>query len=390
MATTLEMLLAAIGGGNLPPLPDPANPVGIPLAPAPAPPVNVGPSGPMPGAAPQAPLPALDTNLINQLAGPAPVAPTIQEPGFLEKLSTALLGINAGFQGRGGQFVESVKEQRQRPIKEYNAQLERFNQRRTQGVEFATRKQEREQDRATRQAEQQADREFQAWARRANITDEQALLQARQAFDLQKIREQERILDERQAAREKAEQEKQRRAIESELATKGGAPPSIAKEISEYQVGLRPTLSKSAEKWRTLQARKAEAQLARVAGGGGSGGGQVMAQLANGQVVPASLVSKETGAVMLGGQSVPVVQYVGGNIPSRPATPTSNVKGVGPEGFPLALGTPGAPQVETLPGGIRMTTPAATPNRATAKAKLVRAGYSSAQADKELDRLGIR
>lgn len=377
MATTLEMLLAALSNGGLPPVPGPAKPMPLGVATPPlAGPMLTGP----PDAAPVAPLPALDTNLINQLSGPAPVVPTLREPGTLEKLATALLGVNAGFQGRGGQFVEQVREERQRPIREYQAQLERFNNRRTQAVELATRKQERQQEQAQRRADANVDFEREQFLQRSKFKSEEARNLARQAFDLEKIREQERILDERQAARERADAEKQRRAIENELATKGGAPPNIAKEISEYQVGLRPTLSAAAEKWRTLQARKAEAQLARVAGGGSaSGGGQVMAQLANGQVVPASLVNKDTGAVMLGGQSVPVTQYVGGRIPSRPA---------GPQPLPGEAGGPEGPLVPSQV--MQAARPAATPQRAQAKAKLVKNGYSSKEADAELDRLGIQ
>lgn len=341
MPSFIETLLA-LNGGNLPPLPDPAKPMPFPVRTAP-PPSTIMPPGPPPEAAPVAPLPALDMNFVNQYAGPAPTAPTIRQPGTLEKIAAILSGI-----GAGPEYGLALREERQRPIREYNAALERYQNRRTQGLEIATNKQQREQDRATRQAEQQAEREFQQWARRANLTDEMALLQARQAFELNKQRERERAEDEIQERKERAEMEKQRRAIESDLAAKDGAPPNIAKEISEYRVGLRPALSTAAQKWQGARARKLEAQLARV-GGGSGGGGQIMAVLQGGAVVPASLVNKETGGVMLGGQSVPVVQYVGGNIPRQAQgapTPT-DVRGQSPEGFPLALGTPGGPQASS-------------------------------------------
>lgn len=378
MATSFLDALLRLNAGNLPPLPDPAKPVGLPLNVAP-PPVTTMPPGPAPALPPTAPAPPLDMNFVNQFAGAAPVAPTLQDPTTLDKLAAILGGI-AGGPG----FGLALREERDRPIREYQAQLERFQGRRAQGLEIATERQQREQERTQRRAEQQAEREFQQFIRRANFTDEQAILQARQAFDLQKLREQERIQDERDAAKARAETEKQRRSIENDLASKDGAPPSIAKEISEWRVGLRAELSTAAQKWQGLQARKAEAQLARLArigAGGGIGGGQVMAQLANGQTVPASLVNRETGGVMFGGQSVPVVQYVGGNIPSRPQ---------GPQPLPGEPGGPEGPFIppEMLPGGIRMTTPT-TMKRSAAKAKLVKAGYSSKEADRELDRLGI-
>lgn len=272
MATTLEMLLAALNREGLPPVPDPAKPMplGVPTPPL-AGPMLTGP----PDAAPQAPLPALDTNLINQLSGPAPVAPTIQQPSFVDKLSTALLGVSAGLQGRAPQYIESVKEERNRPITEYKAQLERFNNRRTQAVELATGKQERGQERAQRRADANVEFEREQFLQRTKFKSEEARALATQAFELEKIRERERVQDEIQARRERADTERQRRTIENELAGKDGAPSNIAKEISEWRVGSRPELSAAAQKWRGLQARKAEAQLAKLQriGAGESGGG---------------------------------------------------------------------------------------------------------------------
>src|SRR5262245_12190761 len=126
MPSFLETLLA-LNGVNLPPLP--AVPPSKPLFPAPAPPISTGPAyGASPGLmvndiAPAAPALPLDMNFINQYAGPAPVAPVIQQPGFLDKLSTALLGVSAGLQGYGPQYAQSVREERQRPQREYQRQL---------------------------------------------------------------------------------------------------------------------------------------------------------------------------------------------------------------------------------------------------------------------------
>src|SRR5262245_29389289 len=157
MPSFLETLLA-LNGLNVPPVPNaapsllPAGLPNVPLAPTPAPPINIGPPPAMPGGAPAAPAPPLDLSLINQyqaLRGPAPTPPVVQQPGFLDKLSTALLGVSAGLQGRGGEFAQSVREERQRPQREYQRQLQAYNQQGTelgvQGLNAAERKQERQQ-----------------------------------------------------------------------------------------------------------------------------------------------------------------------------------------------------------------------------------------------------
>lgn len=277
MQNVLQTLLA-LNGLNLPPLPNPAP--SMPLMPAPAPPISVGPPGPMPGVAPPAPQQPLDQSLINAISGPAPVAPTIQQPGFLDKLSTALLGISAGFQGRGGEFAQSVREERQRPQREYQAQLERYQGRKAQGVELATQKQQREQARTQAIAKEQSDRERDIWLRNAHITDSEAVRLASQAFEIQKIREQERIADERQAAQQRAQQERDARTISGRLGTgPGAAPAKIADELGMFYAKLTDKLSPAAENWRNAQARRADILASRPVSGG-QGGTNARAQKA--------------------------------------------------------------------------------------------------------------
>src|SRR5262245_12207265 len=147
MPSFLETLLA-LNGGNLPPLPSPAP--SMPLLPAPVAPISTGPAyGASPdlmssNIAPTAPLPPLDMNFVNQYAGAPPIPPVIQQPGLLDKLSTALLGVSAGLQGRGGEFAQSVKAQQEAPQREYQRQVENYQQNRRAGLELATRKQERQ------------------------------------------------------------------------------------------------------------------------------------------------------------------------------------------------------------------------------------------------------
>src|SRR5262245_37327665 len=262
MPTFLDTLLA-LNGVNLPPLPAPA--AGMPLMPAPASPISVGPAfGASPelmasDVAPRAPLPALDTNFINQYAGAPPTPPVVQQPNFLDKLAGVLSGI-----AQGPQYGAYLREQRERPQREYQAQLERYQGRKAQGLELATRAQERQQAATQKAADEQSDREFKAWLRAANITDEQAIMQARQAFDLQKIREQEPIRLQEQDAKQKAMDERQARTIEYNLASGAdAAPPAIAKEMAQYIMNGTP-LSPTAQKWRNGQVQKIAAQIAKL------------------------------------------------------------------------------------------------------------------------------
>src|SRR5262252_5129276 len=179
MPTFLDTLLA-LNGVNLPPLPAPA--AGMPLMPAPAPPISVGPAfGASPelmasDVAPRAPAPPIDMNFVNRYAGAPPTPPVVQQPGFLDKLSTALLGVSAGLQGYGPQYAQSVREERQRPQREYQAAQERYQGRKAQGLELATRAQERQQAQTQRVAEEQSRREFEMAAHKVNVNDETAKL----------------------------------------------------------------------------------------------------------------------------------------------------------------------------------------------------------------------
>lgn len=326
MPSFIETLLA-LNGNGVPPVPDPAAPV--PLATV----GNLGPLSndtaaafaalnPEPVPPAMATAPPLDTAFVNSYAGPAPAAPTIQQPGFLDKLAVALQGFGAGVQGRGPQYIESVREERQRPIREYQRQLEQFNERRTRGVEIATRQQEREHDRTQRAAEMRYEREFNAWLRKTGVRDGEAKARMRQAFDIQKMREAERIADERQAVQE----QKQLRLKAADLAAKyrlAGAK-QYANELAERDAGLITKVSPGAEKWFSAHVALEQARLNKIAagtGGGSASTGPVMARLANGQVVPVSVVSEQTGTVMLGGEAVPVAEYIGGRIPASPAAP---------------------------------------------------------------------
>lgn len=280
MASYLETLMALAQQGQpangLPPIPAPAEPVAMPMVFQP--PVTGGPALLPPDAAPAAPAPPLDMNFVNQYAGPRPMEPAQRPASTLNRIAAALSGFGAGVQGQGAQYLAFLDEQQQRPIRDYQRKLDEFEQRRTRGIEIATRKQQDEQDRTTRAAEIKAEREFQQWAQRAKITDETALQQARQAWELQKIRETERIADEKVAVQQREINDRQARNIEYNLASgPDAAPPKIAKEMAQYIVNGTP-LSPAADKWRNAQAQKIRVQIERLSRTGGSGGGGAQSQ----------------------------------------------------------------------------------------------------------------
>src|SRR4030095_7844141 len=184
MATILDLLMA-LNRDELPPVPAPANPV--PMAPAPS--GNVpefgGPS--MAGEPPQAPL---DTRIIQQmlaLRGPAPTPPAPRSKA--ERIFNALPGFGAGFQGNGAQFLQQLQE----PQRQYQRQLENYNQ---QGTELGVRglqKAPREEEQKTRRAQEELSREFAAEvdreARRLKLTDERELTMLRDTLAARRQRE---------------------------------------------------------------------------------------------------------------------------------------------------------------------------------------------------------
>jgi hypothetical protein len=232
------------------------------------------------------------------------------------------MGFSAGLEGRGGQFLQQLQE----PQRQYQRQLENYNQ---LGTELGVRgleKAQREQEQKTRRAQEVSDREFAAEAdreaRRLRLTD----AREKAIFDDLLLSRRQREDDERQAAeqrrRETAQRERDAIKLEGELITKDGAPSSIAKEIARRTAGLTDApLSAAAEKWRGAQAKLADAKAVRLAriAAGGAGGGKTMAQLENGQTIPVSLVDQKTGRVIIDGKPVKVVGYVGGGATGAPA-----------------------------------------------------------------------
>lgn len=281
-----------------------------------------------------APAP-IDTSFVNQYAGAAPTAPAPRSRG--ERIANALAGFGAGFRGQGAEFLEQLDQ----PRRAYEAQLERYQGRRAQGVELAERRAEREAERANRASELQYQRDLQVWLKKNDVRSDEAAKQAQYAFEL--LRDARRF--DAEDKRQKAQEEKQLRLKAADLARAyrlaGAVDPANkadwAKELAEKDLGLRESVSPGALKWLSAKIRLDEARADKLArmGAGSGGDGRLMAALENGQIVPASLVDKERGVVRLGGQPVKVVNYVGGGATAAPP-PTQFTTGV--EGFGLIPG----------------------------------------------------
>ena len=218
---------------------------------------------------PQAPF---DPTILAQflaLQGPAPVAPAAPSRG--QRIANALIGFGAGVQGNGPQFLEQL----QQPQREYQRQVENYNERgaslRLRGLEAGMRDVERRTERAQQVADRQLRDEHDAESRRLGLYDDESRMRLAQSFELEKEARRQRIEETRQLQIEQRRREDDARTLAGRLGTgPGAAPPHIAKELGEFYANVRQTVSPAAAKWVNAQARRAEL-LARPPVGGGSG-----------------------------------------------------------------------------------------------------------------------
>lgn len=308
---------------------------------------------------------ALDMNFVNRYAGAAPVAPVIPEPQALDKLAAILSGI-----GAGPAYGRALREEREEPIRRYEQQLERYQGRRAQGVELAERRSEREAERANRAAELAYTRDYNLYLKKLDIRRDEANERTRQAFELYRDARKEaenarkeRVLLKRQIALQIDDRIKAYRDQGADKYAEELARNDFRMALGEIGEKV-PPLSAAASKANRLVQAKIQRAL-RLAQGGGGSTGPVMAKLQNGQLVPLSIVNKDLGGVMLNGELVPVVDYVGGRIPGKPQQP---------QPFPETSG---------LPPGIGALTPQA-PTEQDVRAYAKRFKMSREKARKEL------
>src|SRR5262245_1974533 len=278
MATNIELLraLMALNAGDLPPLPRPAPSAPIPYAPVP----NLGPLStettaaygalnpePVPPRFIQPTLP--DTSLINQEVGPAPRAPAPLSRG--QRIANALQGFGAGVSGNGAQFLAQLQE----PQREYQRQLERYQGRRTEALDRAERRAEREAAQANRANELVYERDYKMWLQKNDIRGDAAKEAGRQAFTL--------LLEANRAEREeKRELARERREREADAKVRTGRfftaskNMALSTELGRYYAGLSDKpLSAAAAKLDAQLQNVQQARMnraARVGGGGASSG----------------------------------------------------------------------------------------------------------------------
>lgn len=283
-------LLMALNRGGLPPLPAPAPSEDIMVRPGAT---TAIPYAPVPGLGPLSedttaafgalnpePVPprftepaAPDMNFVSQQTGAPPVAPAPLSRG--QRIANALIGFGAGLQGRGGEFLEQLRE----PQREYQRQVERYEGRRTQAIEAAERRAEREADRANRAAELQYNRDYQTWLKKNGVREGAAAQQAEYAFELLKEAR-------RNAETERKERALMRRQIALQIddrikAYRDQGADKHAEELarSDFRMALEqlgekvPPLSAAAAKANTLVQAKIQRALRLAQGGGGTGGG---------------------------------------------------------------------------------------------------------------------
>lgn len=382
MGTYLEVLQALNalpqGGAQSPTGPTSAQAI------APPAPLTAAPAQPTPDMAATAPAVPLDQATIERYlaqAGPAPVRPTIAPASTLDRIAAALQGFSSGVQGQGGQFLSNLKAERDRPIREYERQQQEYLGRRSQLGLIGTQAAERQSERAQAVADRKADRQAEQAAKLAGITHADAKEQLRQAFEIQKVREQERIADEKLQSQQKAQQQKDARTFASTYRKAGAG--QFAKELGDYDAGLTDKLSPEAAKWESAQARLAEIRANRLASAG-AGGGQ---GATNRTVV--ELVGPD--GQPMGRMRYSELRFDQGAPAGFP--PGTQVRMLGAQPAPAAtLGMPSgfAGSLDQLPTSSFSQAPQVNMSRAQAKAKLVKGGYSSAEAERELDARGIK
>ena len=337
MPSFIETLLA-LNGGNLPPLPDAAPSMPLPLTTAGQPPTPQygGPS--QVTEPPQAPF---DPRIIAQyLATQAPPPQAPAPPSRAQQIANALVGFSAGVQGRGPQFLQQLQE----PQRTYEAQLADYNANRSRlaglGLEAGLRQQELKTRRAQEVSDQQFEQEARREARRLNITDQQDFERFKDTLLSARQRQQQQAADERLLQQQKLKfaddvrnqikfykskgvdnsTQAHRLAVNdlSDVATQLGIPvPPLTAADNQRLAKVAADILK--EQAQTTKAGRAPAGKAAKFG-------PVMAQLEDGTIVPMSSVDKRSGGALLNGKFRKVVGYVGGKLPAQQQAAPQNSK----------------------------------------------------------------
>jgi len=236
--TALEILLARLASGRNAPLPEPAPPMSLgPLSTDTA--LAYAAQNPEP-VRPRFIQPTLpDASLINQEVGAAPAPPAPRSRA--ERIFNAIAGFGAGVQGQGPQFLAQLQE----PQRRYEAQLERYQGRRTEALERAERRAEREAAQANRANELAYERDFKVWLSKNNDRSDEAKQRMAQMFTLQRDATRARLEEERAQRQERRQMEMDARHISDQFfgITRN---KTLSDEIGKYRAGLIKSLSPAA------------------------------------------------------------------------------------------------------------------------------------------------
>lgn len=233
-----------------------------------------------------APLPGpVDADAIRSrfagMAGPEPVAPTVEPTSMIIRIARALQGFGAGVQGQGPQFLEGLRQERERPQREFRAQKERFDTRK-QELQFAGEQavlsaEDRRAQRTQQLLDKQADRDFEESIKRAGLKSAEAIAQMRAAFDLER--------DARKAEFERQEQArkdaKDRKAAITTLANTFTDDFKVSRQealrFAQHEIEGTPLSAADAKRYSKIEKYRPSA------GGSGAGGGsgKVMVEIVN-------------------------------------------------------------------------------------------------------------
>jgi len=336
---------------------------------------------------PMAPSMPIDQNIVNRylaMIGPAPNAPTPQPVGKLERIATALQAFSAGVQGQGPQFLAAIREQRERPQREFEEARARYDQQKLQlglrGMEAAQSAEEKRQARQQAEADRQFELDVKERARQLGLQDEKEIALFRDA--LTEKRERERRQAESEAAEVEAQAKMERdiraqadRLFDDFKGAGGGISRAQAIRFAKYEVLGEPLTAQDQKAYsRTVAPTKqgvagdsAKNKLARFE----VLKGQLGAARARGDVETERNILRNLDAL-----AAKMPSYIETGYDPSGMWPYAKVRGTNPQP-PQQSAPPAPPATES-------------PNRSAARAKLVANGYSDAEATQELDRLGIK
>lgn len=215
------------------------------------------------------------------LAGPEPMAPTVEPTSLIVRIARALQGFGAGVQGQGPQFIEGLRQQTEAPQREFRARKERFDTRKQElelaGEQAILTAEEKRAARTTELLDKQNEREREEVIKRAGFKSAQAIAQIRGAFDLE--------LQARKAEAEQKEQDrkdaKDRASAVTTLANTFTddfkIPRDLARRFADFEINQTPLSQADAKKYGRIEKYRPSA-----GGTGGAGGsGKVMIEIQN-------------------------------------------------------------------------------------------------------------